>query len=171
MNALAILHLKSMIPNPSARPGWTVPRPFAIDFRCYVEKLRAATVRLGASVVRFEVGGKTPPALVSTPKTDRAQYSNIADQFPAASDRLAQKLKPSLRCRVLLDLRRREIFTQANCLTLPIAPGMMPGERVSIMGYDWTGTRTRRIRHIKLAVSAIISIAALAIPVFAAKLP
>lgn len=39
------------------------------------------------------------------------------------------------------------------------------------MGYDWTGKRTRRIRQIKLAVSAIISIAALAIPVFAATMP
>lgn len=38
------------------------------------------------------------------------------------------------------------------------------------MGYDWTGTRTRRIRRIKLAVSAIVSIAALAIPVFAATM-
>lgn len=39
------------------------------------------------------------------------------------------------------------------------------------MAYDWSGTRTRRIRRVKLAVSAIISIAALAIPVFAATMP
>ncbi len=39
------------------------------------------------------------------------------------------------------------------------------------MGYDWTGTRTRRIRRFKLVVSAIVSIVALAIPVFAARMP
>jgi hypothetical protein len=48
---------------------------------------------------------------------------------------------------------------------------MMAGQlKVSFMAYDWTGTRTRRIRRIKMVVSAIISIAALAIPAFAATL-
>lgn len=39
------------------------------------------------------------------------------------------------------------------------------------MAYDWTGTRTRRIRRIKLALSAIASIAVLAVPVFAVSMP
>jgi hypothetical protein len=39
------------------------------------------------------------------------------------------------------------------------------------MAYDWTGTRTRRIRRIKLALSAIASIAILAVPVFAVSMP
>ncbi len=49
---------------------------------------------------------------------------------------------------------------------------MMVGQLgVSVMAYDWTGTRTRRIRRIKLAVSAIVSLAALAVPVFAISMP
>jgi hypothetical protein len=39
------------------------------------------------------------------------------------------------------------------------------------MAYDWTGTRTLRIRRIKLALSAIASIAVLAVPVFAVSMP
>lgn len=68
MKALAIIHLKSMIPNPSGPSRVTLSRAFAIYFRCSVKKLRAATVRLGASVVRFEVGGETPPAFPINPQ-------------------------------------------------------------------------------------------------------
>lgn len=39
------------------------------------------------------------------------------------------------------------------------------------MAYDWTGIRTRRIRRIKLALSAIASIAALLVPVFSVSMP
>jgi hypothetical protein len=40
-----------------------------------------------------------------------------------------------------------------------------------MMAYDWTGIRTRRLRRIKLAISLLASVIALAVPVFAVTMP
>jgi hypothetical protein len=71
-----------------------------------------------------------------------------------------------------LNAFRGESFGQAGCRRFLAELAMMAGSLgVYIMAYDWTGTRTRRIRRIKVLVSAIVSLAALAVPVFAVSMP